>query len=111
MSASATATALRADSRLSVAPAPGISIDGRPAQVLDVQLAPGYVGTCDTTPSVLLFDEPGSFVVLEGEQRWRLILLDVDDVPLVVVIWPEEESVDAFVARAMAVIEGITFQP
>ena len=41
----------------------------------------------------------------------KLILLDVDDVPLLILIWPSEEGYDAFVARSMALIDGITFLP
>lgn len=112
--AAAIVAALLADPRFAVVAEPAITIDGRLAQVLDVRLAPGYAGTCLVDlgqPSALLFDRPGSFVVLEGDQRVRLILLDVDDVPLLILIWPHEEAFDAFVARTMALLEDLTFLP
>ena len=114
MPAAAMAASLLADPRYSVTTSPGITIDGRPAQVLEVHLAADYAGSCMAdvgVPSALLFDEPGSFVVLEGERRVQLILLDVDGVPLVIMFWPEEETYDAFVARAIGLIGGLTFLP
>jgi hypothetical protein len=103
---------LRADPRFAVVEGPQVTIDGRAARVLDVQLAAGFTGTCmGAGPSALLIDEPGSFVVLEGDKRIRLILLDVDGVPVLIRAWPLEETFDAFVARAMAIIDGITFLP
>jgi len=104
---------LLVDPRFAVVAGADISIGGLPARVLDVQLAPGFTGTCmsESAPSALIFDEPGSFVVLEGDKRMRLILLDAQDVPLLVLVKPVEESYDAFATRAMGVIESIVFLP
>ena len=104
---------LLADPRFAVVAGPDISIGGLPAQVLDVRLATGFTGTCtnESAPSALLFDAPGSFVLVEGNQRMRVILLDVEDVPLLILISPVEESYDAFVTRAMGVIQTIVFLP
>jgi hypothetical protein len=110
--ATAIVAALLVDRRFTVVAEPTIAIDGRSAQVLDVRLAPDFTGACmGVGPSALLFDEPGSFVVLENDRRVRVILLDVDAIPLLILIWPDEEAYDAFVARAMPLIQGITFLP
>jgi hypothetical protein len=112
MAAAEIAAALLVDPRFAVAAAAPITIDGTAVQVFDVKLAPGFAGTCmGDGPSALLLDEPGSFVVLQDDEAIRLLLLDVGDVPLAILIWPEEETDDAFLARSMPLVTGITFLP
>ena len=92
-----------------------ITIDGRSGQVLDISLDPSWTGTCgegdpDTTP-IVTYLNPGG-VGIRGDERARLILLDLGDGDVVAIaVWTRDQAAfDAFVPEAMRVIESFQFE-
>ena len=91
-----------------------ISIGGRSGQALDISIDPSWTGLCeegdpDTTP-IVTYLNPG--LGLRGDQRARLILLDLGDGDVVAIgIWTRDQaSFDAFVPEAMPVVESFQFE-
>lgn len=116
-SVAAIVAALLSDPRLATVAGPATTVDGRPTQALDIGLSQTFmasvVETCGpgSAPQAVLFGKPGSLIAIDGDRRVRVILLDVDGVPLLILAMPIEEQFDAFVTRAMGVVDAITFLP
>lgn len=116
-SVTAIVAALLADPRLTTTPGPAFTLDGTPAQILDIALSPSFksfvADTCapGKEPMATLFGGPGSIIALAGDRRVRVILTEVEGVPVLVFVMPEEESFDAFAERVMSVLESATFLP
>lgn len=109
---------LSADPRLAVVTAGTVTLDGRVGQMLDIRLAPGWTGSCPWSsgqPAGLLLtvpDPPGPFTGLAGNERTRVILLDVDGVVVSITMGTFDTPYsDAFVAEAMPMVETTRFTP
>ena len=92
-----------------------ITIDGRSGQMLDLSLDPSWTGICnesdpDKTP-IVVYLNPGA-VGMRGDERARLILLDLGDgdVVAIAVGTRDQASFDAFIPEAMPVIESFQFE-
>ena len=104
--------ALFADARLAVVSGAPITVGGAPAQVVDIGLSETYKASFgNETPSALVLHGPGSHVGIDGNRGARVILLEVDRVPILIYLMPIDEEFDGFVARAMEVVGTITFLP
>jgi hypothetical protein len=108
-SAAAIVAALQADQRFATVSGDPVTVGGLPAQVLDIGLSE-RCGSGDARQAIFLH-APGSHVGIHGDQRVRVVLLEVDGVPLLIGLVQNEEDFDGFVARAMEVVETITFLP
>lgn len=92
------------------APAP-VTVGGLHGSTFDLSLVPGWIGTCGD-PSVLTFsDANGSNIYVAGETRDRYVLLDRGDGQTLViqVEAPNNETWDAEVDAATAIVEGFEF--
>jgi hypothetical protein len=96
-----------------------ISIDGHPGTVLDLRLAPTWTGRCPggNRPATVILTESGfhldSYTVgLSGEERIRLVLLDLgrDDVVGIVIDSSQPDRFDGLVASAMPIVESLAFR-
>jgi hypothetical protein len=111
-------TALAADTRLAVVAGSPVTLDGRTGQVLDLRVAAGWAETCSWSggqPAALLLtvaDPPGPFLGLIGDERMRVILVDVDGVAVAIAFSATDGATfDAFVAAAMPIVETVRFTP
>ena len=87
-----------------------ITIDGHPAQWLDIGLDPAWTKKCaGGTGPIVTFLIPGP--PSAGTERVRLILLDLGDGDVVEIgVWTRDQaSLDAWVPQAMQVIEALKF--
>jgi hypothetical protein len=90
-----------------------ISISGHDGQWLDLRVDQAADGLCleDGKPLVEYMTSQPSGVI--GEQRQRLILLDIGagDVLAIALISEDPATFDAFVAEAMPVVESVEIRP
>ena len=95
-----------------------ITLDGRPAQMIDVSLVPEWTQGCPDSPSpaAVLFgeiDKPGDgrlWAQLQG-MKGRYILFDLGERDtVVIVIASSEDRFDQFVDEAMPIVESFTFE-
>ena len=90
-----------------------ITIGGRSGQMLDISLDPAWTGTCEGDPDtnpIVTYLNPG--LAVRGDERTRLILLDLGDGDVVAIgTWTRDRvAFDAFMPGAMPVIESFTFE-
>ena len=111
---------LSRDPRLLIPPAQVLSIGDRTAEVLDLQIAPSWTGTCVSSqglPAVNLLsttgDRSGPGFGLAGTERTRAIFVDVGGsvVAINIGVSDTKTDFDAFVAEAMPIIESMRFGP
>jgi len=111
---------LSRDPRLLIAPAQVLSIGDRTAEVLDIQIAPSWTGTCISSeglPAVNVLsttgDRSGPGFGLAGTERTRAIFLDVGETVVAINIGISDANADfeSFVAEAMTIIESMRFGP
>jgi hypothetical protein len=109
--------ALAGDPRLAATPPQAVTIGDRTGQMLDVQIASDWTGTCgwsEGMPAVLLLSatDTGPASGLRGTERARLIFLDVEDAVVSINVGTSDGSkFDAFVAQAMPIVESMRFTP
>ena len=110
---------LSGDPRLLAAPAQAVTIGDRTGQILDVQIAPSWTGTCawsDGMPGVhitgITDDLSGPGFRLAGTERARLIFLDVGESVVSITIGVTDRTdLEAFAAEVMPIIESMRFTP
>lgn len=118
---------LRALSRIESSVPTAIEIDGHRGQLIDLRVAPSWTGTCpddpDGTPTAVIltpYAPFGSLAELQsrvpswalvGEERMRLILLDVGegDIVLLQVVATDPARFEPLAAEAMPIIQSMTF--
>jgi len=109
--------ALAGDPRLVTTPAQAVTVGDRTGQVLDVQVASDWTGTCSWsggTPAVIVLSatDTGPAVGLGGTERARFIFLDVEGSVVSINIGTSDASkFDAFVAQARPIVESVRFTP
>jgi hypothetical protein len=95
-----------------IATAPtAITIDGNAGQWLDLRRNPEWTKTCEgSTEPLVTFLNPG--IAVGGDQRVRLILLDLGDGDVVATgVWTRDQAtLDAFLPEAMSVIDSFSFK-
>lgn len=110
---------LRAQSSLDAGPAQPITIDGHPGQVLDLRLSPSWTASCpgSARPSVVILTEAAfhldSYTVgLVGDERLRLILLDLgnDDVVGIVLDSSLPDRFDGLIESARPILQSLRFR-
>ena len=110
---------LSRDPRLLSAPAQVMNIGDRTAEMLDIQIAPDWTGTCLSSqgmPAVNLLsttgDRSGPGFGLAGTERTRAIFVDVGTSVVAINIGVlDGTDFEAFVAEAMTIIESMRFGP
>jgi len=110
---------LSADPRLLAAPAQAVTIGDRTGQMLDMQIAPSWTGTCawsDGMPGVhitgITDDLSGPGFRLAGTERARLIFVDVGESVVSITIGVTTGTdFEAFAAEVMPIIESMRFTP
>ena len=87
-----------------------ITIDGHPGQWVDLTVEPGWTSTCEVLEFIKSSD--GGPVAIAGEERERLILLDLgqDDVLGIRIFSWDPDRFDAFLGEAMPIIESFRFE-
>ena len=111
--------ALSGDPRLLAAPAQAVTIGDRTGQILDMQIAPSWTGTCawsDGMPGVhitgITDDLSGPGFRLAGTERARFIFLDVGESVVSINIGVTNGTdFEAFAAEVMPIIESMRFTP
>ena len=109
--------ALAGDPRLATTPAQAVTVGGRTGQVLDLQTASDWTGTCSWsggTPAVIVLSatDTGPAVGLGGAERARFFFLDVgDSVVAINIVTSDDSTFDAFVAQSMPIVESMRFTP
>jgi hypothetical protein len=95
---------------LTVTESKAVSLDGNPGQWVDLRVDPDRTSACEE----LEFMKPsgGDPVVIGGEERERLILLDLGqgDVVGIRIFSRNPASFDALVAEAMPIVESFQFK-
>lgn len=108
---------LVADPRLLTTEPQAVTIGGRTGQMLDVQLARDWTGTCawgGGMPAVLILSatDTGPAFGLRGTERGRFIFLDIAGSVVAINIGVADGSAfEAFVAQAMPIVESMRFTP
>ena len=122
---------LRAQSRIESSVPTPIEIAGHRGQSIDLRVAPSWTGTCpddpDGTPTAVILTPYAPFGpvpelqsqstgadpswALVGEERMRLILVDVGegDIVLVQVVATDPARFESLAAEAMPIIQSMTF--
>jgi hypothetical protein len=110
--------ALRSDARLVTSVALPVTIGRFTGQVVDLQLAPGWTGTCkwsDGKPAALVLtvaDPPGPFFGVIGRERVRQFLLEVgNDVVAIGIDSVDGSDFDSFVSLATPIVQSFRFTP
>jgi hypothetical protein len=109
--------ALAGDPRLVTTPAQAVTVGDRTGQVLDVQIASDWTGTCSWsggTPAVIVLSatDTGPAVGLGRAERARFFFLDVGDSVLAInIVTSDDSTFDAFVAQSMPIVESMRFTP
>ena len=99
------------DGLVATEPTP-MTIGGYPGQWLDLRADPAADAICRENGMPLveyMTSQPGGIL---GEQRHRLILLDLgsDDVMSIAITSEDPDSFDAFVAQAMPIVQSVEFR-
>jgi len=108
---------LSADPRLNASTAEDVTIAGQIGQMIDLQVAPGWTGTCNWSqgnPALLILSatDTGPAVGIGGTERARFIFLDVGDAVVSInFISPDVSTFEASSAQAMPIIETVRFSP
>ena len=110
---------LSGDPRLLASPARAVTIGDRTGQILDMQIAPSWTGTCawsDAMPGVQILgttdDISGPGFRLAGTERTRFIFLDVGDSVVSINIGVTDGTdFETFAAEVMPIIESMRFTP
>lgn len=108
---------LVADSRLLTSEPQAVTIGGRTGQMVDVQLAQGWTGTCDWgggMPAALILSatDEGPAFGLRGRERGRFIFLDVAGSVVAINIGVADGSkFEAFVNSTTPILESMRFTP
>ena len=88
----------------------GLTIDGHPAQSIDLRIDPAWKGTCsgETGPFIAYLNPDGAIARTEHE---RLILVDLGgDVVAIKLRTSDPAAFDAFVAKAMPIVASLHFR-
>ena len=108
---------LVADPRLLATEPQAVTIGGRPGQMVDVQLAQDWTGTCTWgagMPAALILSatDTGPAYGLRGAERGRFIFLDIEGSVVAIDIGVGDGSTfDAFVDSAQPIVESLQFTP
>jgi hypothetical protein len=87
-----------------------MTIDGHPAQWLDVRMDPAWTKKCtDGTGPIVTYMMPGTAVM--GTERERLILVDLGDGDVLqILVWAKDQAIfDDFVPRAIPIVQSFKF--
>lgn len=107
------------DPRLATSRAQAVTVGDRTGQVLDIQIAASWTRTCgssDGLPAVNLLsttdDRSGPGFGLAGAERTRAIFVDVGGAVVAINIGASDGTdLEAFVSKAMPIIESMRFTP
>jgi hypothetical protein len=108
---------LVADPRLDLTEPQAVTIGGRTGQMVDVQLAQDWTGTCawgGGMPAALILSatDTGPAYGLRGPERGRFIFLDIAGSAVAINIGVADGSrFDAFVGSTSPIIESMRFTP
>jgi hypothetical protein len=109
--------ALSGDPRLVVAAAQAVTIGDRSGQMVDIQVAPTWTGTCGWSqgkPAVLILSatDTGPAFGMGGTERSRYTFLDVgDSVVSINFSSPDTVTFEAMAAQTTPIIESMRFTP
>jgi hypothetical protein len=109
--------ALAGDPRLVTTPAQAVTVGDRTGQMLDVQVASDWTGTCawsGGTPAVVILSatDTGPAVGLGAGERSRFIFLDIaGSVVSINIVTSDGSTFEAFVTRAMPIVDSMRFTP